>query len=185
MSGTIYPFVISILSDRVNKDDLILEIGCGGMQYRPFISGRYEGLDLPTSPYLNEAPFYNCSAEQIPCEDGRFNIVFGVGTFLIIPDIARTLSECHRVLKKGGRLVIFDYQKHVCQQLRHSDPNHRHIWDFKDLTLYLSNAGFELGCIYDITEEANYRGLFRRALSYIFPHLRHIPTWLIVEAIKK
>ena len=182
MAGTIYPFVQTILKTRIAKNDCVLEIGCGSMQYRPLVSGTYEGLDLPTSPYLDEPPHYCCSAEEIPCEDGRFNLVFGVATFLIINDIDRAFTECRRVLCPGGRLVIFDYQKHICKRLRHVDPIHRHVWNFDDLKQRLENAGFEPDHICDITDEADLRGSFRRALSWVLPWLRQAPDWLIVDA---
>ena len=184
MTGTTYPFVQTILNARLHENDRILEIGCGGMHYRSVVRGVYEGLDLPTSPYLDESPHYQCSAEEIPCKDVQYDLVFGVATFLIIPDIDRAIAECRRILRPGGRLVIFDYQKQICERLQRADPNHRHVWDFKDLKQHLTNAGFESNYIYDITDEANHRGKFRRALRSLLPWLRQMPAWLIVEAIK-
>lgn len=183
MPGTAYPFVVAILRARISETDRVLEIGCGAMQYRPFLRCAYEGLDLPTSPYIEEPPCYQCSAEDIPCEDARFDLVFGVATFSIIADVDRALAECRRVLRPEGRLVVFDYQKHVCERLHRAHPDHRHVWDFAGLKQRIAGAGFDADRIRDITAEADMRGPLRRALRWLTPWRRRPPPqWLIVEA---
>lgn len=186
MPGTAYSFVVEILKARLGPESRILEIGCGGKQYWPLLPGKYEGLDLPTSPYLEEPPEYACSAESIPCEDARFDLVFGVATFLIIPNVVCAFTECRRVLRCGGRLVVFDYQKHVCRRLQKADPDHCHVWDFPDMKRRLMAAGFEPAKVWDITNGTSPRlGYRARQIFWLLTRvLGYKRQWLIVEAQK-
>jgi len=184
MSGTAYPFVIDILRRRLRPGERVLEIGCGAMQYQPLLAVVYEGLDLPDSPYLEATPDYACSAEAIPCEDGRFDLVFGVATFLIIRDVDRAFAECRRVLRAGGRLVVFDYQRHVCERLRRADPDHRHAWDFADMRRRLIDAGFVGEHVRDITHEALGRTRLHQLAWRLVSATSRRLDWLIMEAVR-
>ena len=187
MPGTAYPFVVETLKPYLRPDSRVLEIGCGGKQYRPMLPGVYEGLDLPTSPYLEDRPEYACSAESIPCEDERFDLVFGVATFPIIADVVRAFAECRRVLKRRGSLIVFDYQKQVCERLQAADTSHRHVWDFCGMKRRLQAAGFSSGKIRDITGASVYatdRLSWRSVLGRLAAALGRKGPWLVVEATK-
>ena len=184
MPGTAYPFVVDYLNTLVEESSNTLEIGCGGRQYESLLHGHYSGLDLPDSPYLEKSPDYACRAEEIDCPDKQFDLIFGVATFLIVPDIDRAFSECRRVLRQGGRLVVFDYQAHICRRLKVADPNHKHVWNFRQISSRLVNAGFDPKGI---------RNLSTLALPISRPYLKSVPrriahamgnkgAWLIVEA---
>ncbi len=47
-----------------------------------------------------------CDAEQLPFEDGSFDLVFGHAVLHHIPDLDRAFSEFHRVLRPGGMILF-------------------------------------------------------------------------------
>ena len=47
-------------------------------------------------------------AEALPFPDNDFDVVISNGVFNLTPDKAKALSEAHRVLKPGGRLLLAD-----------------------------------------------------------------------------
>ena len=46
------------------------------------------------------------SAEQLPYDDGKFDLVTAVETVYFWPNLPGCLQEVHRVLKSGGRFAI-------------------------------------------------------------------------------
>ena len=47
-----------------------------------------------------------CDAEELPFEDGSFDLVFGHAVLHHIPDLARAFAEFRRVLAPGGMIVF-------------------------------------------------------------------------------
>lgn len=101
----------------------LLEVGCGGGQLlielaerRPDLS--LTGLDLSDGQIARArartAHFggrVNCvvgSALDLPFEDGRFDGVLSVASLKHWPDPHLGLSECARVLRPGGRMLIVE-----------------------------------------------------------------------------
>lgn len=162
----------------------ILEVGCGDKGFRQLLPGTYVGLDLPDSPYLEEAPDLAGSAEQIPADDETFDLVFGVAVFVLIGDVDRAFRECLRVLKPGGHLLVFDYQKAVGEQLARSDPDrHRRAWDAAELCGRIRAAGFadvrDRSSLVDTADGPSLALLARRRVRRA---MGGVGTWLIVEA---
>lgn len=55
--------------------------------------------------------FVEANAEELPFGDAEFDaytIAFGIRN---VPDIARALKEAHRVLKRGGRLLVLEFSE--------------------------------------------------------------------------
>jgi len=48
--------------------------------------------------------FRTCASEHLPFHDGRFDAIITEDTIEHLQDIRATLLECHRVLRKGGRM---------------------------------------------------------------------------------
>jgi len=81
--------------------------------------GRVTGVDM-TAEMLAKAraaaaemgvsnvQFVEAEAENLPFEDGSFDVVISNGVIDLIPDKDAVFSELHRVLAPGGRLQIAD-----------------------------------------------------------------------------
>lgn len=51
-------------------------------------------------------------AENLPFENGRFDLVYSWGVIMCAPDTERVVHEIHRVIKPGGRAKIMIYHKY-------------------------------------------------------------------------
>src|SRR6218665_1619552 len=59
----------------------------------------------------SQASFVEANAEELPFEDKSFDaytIAFGIRN---VPRIPKALSEAHRVLKRGGRLLVLEFSQ--------------------------------------------------------------------------
>jgi ubiquinone/menaquinone biosynthesis C-methylase UbiE len=97
----------------------ILELGCGAARWSIALrrrGGRAVGLDL-SSRQLAKArslarrgrvplPLVRASAESIPFRGGVFDLVFCDWGAMTFADPHRTVPECARILRRGGRLVF-------------------------------------------------------------------------------
>ena len=97
----------------------ILELGCGAARWSSALArrgSRTTGLDL-SSVQLARArelqresgirfPLVRASAEQLPFRDAAFDLVFCDWGAMTFADPNRSVPECARVLRPGGRLVF-------------------------------------------------------------------------------
>jgi SAM-dependent methyltransferase len=180
---TPYDFVVRETRRHLTDASTSLDIGCGGKQYRRFLPGRYIGLDLPSSPYLVEPPELAGSAEAIELPDRSIDLVFGVGVFYMIADVRAAFRECRRVLKPGGRLLIFDYQKQELDRLWDAKREPKHRWVFADLHHILCDAGFVASAVRDVTPVVwRGQGIIGEAKTVLYRVGLIHGTWLVVEA---
>ncbi|MCX5713195.1 MAG: class I SAM-dependent methyltransferase [Candidatus Omnitrophica bacterium] len=89
----------------------VLEIGCGLQPYRHLMpeDARYHALDWEGSckcfHYTSkEVTYYDGGI--FPFKDSAFNFIFHTEVLEHVFDIKQFLSECHRVLPKGGEMVF-------------------------------------------------------------------------------
>ena len=100
----------------------ILEVGVGTGLNLPFYSDRCQnilGIDL--SPGMLERAAKRallCKAavslavmdvQDLPAGIGSFDCVLASFVFCTVPDPARAIRECHRVLQPGGRLILLEH----------------------------------------------------------------------------
>src|SRR5205807_1035574 len=102
----------------------VLEIGCGlgtdGVQFAQ-AGADYTGVDL-TEAAIDLArknfeqrflpgEFKVVDAESLDFADESFDLVYSHGVLHHTPDIARAVSEIHRVLKPEGRAIVMLYHR--------------------------------------------------------------------------
>ncbi len=106
----------------IQLTDRVLDVGCGGGKaiYRILEETRREvaGVDhspeaVKTARSVNRAAISSgrlriveSSVESLPFRDGFFDVVTAFETTYFWPELQVGLTEIHRVLNRGGRLVI-------------------------------------------------------------------------------
>ena len=83
----------------------VLDIGGRVQPYRSLLNGRlrrYVALDLRRTPLVDVM----ARGEQLPFQEGYFDIVLCTQVLEYIPDSRQAISEMHRVLRPGGMLLI-------------------------------------------------------------------------------
>lgn len=117
----------------------VLDYGCADVPYRHFFppSADVVTVDLPGNP---NAAVEVASDGTLPLESESFDAVMSTQVLEHVSDPRLYLSECHRVLRPGGRLLlsthgIFPY---------HPDPTDYWRWTSDGLRRIVAEAGFEV-----------------------------------------
>jgi SAM-dependent methyltransferase len=111
--------VTTVEAARLSDGDTVLDVACGaGNATIPAAKGGAATTGLDITPELLEAAraaagdagveidWIEGDAEQLPFEDGTFNVVISVFGCMFAPDHKRAAAEIARVLKPGGRIAI-------------------------------------------------------------------------------
>src|SRR4051794_6128788 len=90
---------------RVAADSRVLDYGCADVPYRRFFPAGvdYVTADLPGNP---QASVEIRTGGSVPCADESFDAVLSTQVLEHVDDPGLYLSECHRVLRPGGRLLL-------------------------------------------------------------------------------
>lgn len=111
----LFPAVQALLPALDEKR--ILDAGCGDGLYSAWLAeqgGDVTGIDFSTQMvevardrYGNDVDFEQADlTDEIPAEDGSFDLVLCQHVFSHLPDLDSALSEFARVLRPGGELVL-------------------------------------------------------------------------------
>lgn len=116
----------------------VVDFGCGEAPYRGlFIEADYLRADLPG----NDAADLEIDDEgRIPVESGSVDLVFSSQVLEHVEDPVGYLTECHRMLRPGGSLVL---STHGMMYL-HRDPTDYWRWTCDGLDKIVSDAGFDV-----------------------------------------
>jgi arsenite methyltransferase len=103
--------------------DRILDVGCGPGFYvaalldRVGSGGAVVGIDISpdmlaiaakrSEGYANVG-FHQTSATSLPLDDASFDAALSIQVLEFVEDVDAALAELHRVLRPGGRLVLWD-----------------------------------------------------------------------------
>jgi 2-polyprenyl-3-methyl-5-hydroxy-6-metoxy-1,4-benzoquinol methylase len=97
----------------VAADWLVLDAGCGRGTHSLELARRFGchvvGIDAVRGP-LTSAPagiFAQALLEAIPAGDATFDLVWCRDMLVHVPDLDRAMAECARVLKPGGRMLVW------------------------------------------------------------------------------
>ena len=111
-----------ILMEKIKDDDVkILDVGCGLGQILELISDKKKGncelfgIDLTPGMVLksrerlgDRAQIVEGDVENMPYEDGQFDLVLCMHSFHHYPFPQKAMDELYRVLSPGGRLMLVD-----------------------------------------------------------------------------
>jgi len=94
----------------------VLEVACGtgqGLGYLANISNEFYGgdyskknLEIAQLHYGNRIVLSQFSAEEIPYGDNSLDVIVFLEALYFIPSAEKFVTECKRILKKNGRILI-------------------------------------------------------------------------------
>ena len=93
----------SLLAEKVAPSGLVI-----GTDFSPDLV-RYAKENLEKEPHKDIIEFMEGDLYLIPFRDDTFDAVFFGNTLSYVEDVQKALQEQKRVLKKGGRLVVKDF----------------------------------------------------------------------------
>ncbi|HKE37306.1 MAG TPA: class I SAM-dependent methyltransferase [Candidatus Baltobacteraceae bacterium] len=121
--------------DRV-KSGRLLDLGCGSKPFRrPGID--WVGFDVEGNPFADAVG----SATNLPFADGSFDHVLSTQVLEHVDDPQRMLTECARVLRPGGTLILSAPQYWEL----HEEPHDYFRFTEHGLRVLLHRAGFVVG----------------------------------------
>jgi len=155
----------------------LLDVGCGageGLLFLREMGWQVQGVDFDENA-VNAArkmrlDVQRGSLKEQSFPDGTFDVVNLSHVIEHLPDPIETLAECRRILKRGGKLVLFTpNSSSLGHRIFKGDwrglepPRHLHIFSAKSMRLALIAAGFHDLRIYPQTAlSINYESILLR-----------------------
>jgi SAM-dependent methyltransferase len=144
-------FVEDICRRVTDRRPRILDVGCGTGANLLMLSqfGDAEGVDLSEDAlaFCRERGLKNVklgAAEKLPYDDGTFDLVTGLDVVEHLDDDLAGLREMRRVLRPGGRVLLFVPTFMFLWGLQDDVSNHRRRYRMPELRRVLEQAGFEI-----------------------------------------
>jgi phage pi2 protein 07 len=179
-----YEYQIGKLIEKleIQKDDIVVDFGCGNMRFRKYIKGEYIGIDLK-EPNMKKGHFIKCDLdEDFP------NIKFNKGVLILIMELLKHYDFYIRMISKhiieGGRLLITipNFQSEHYKYWKNQDLKKKNPTSLLQNNITMNQLKTELlRNNFKVIEEG---GLFAYPFSkgYRYPFfLRFIPTIKDVE----
>ncbi len=73
---------------------------------------------------LDKIHYQKIDAHQLKCSDNTIDAIFLLGSLHHIPDKIRGLKEILRILKKEGKIILFDYTDVRIEQIKQHSHHH-------------------------------------------------------------
>lgn len=158
----------SMLGEKL--EGKILDVGCGtGIVHDLYPNADIVGIDISDGMLKHhKGKWIKAPVENVPFKDNYFDLVVCRSTLHHLPDAVAGLREIKRVLKPGGKVVMWETnQSWLAEKVReitqHGDRFSHFHHSFSDLPFTVS-AHFNI-------EEIKYEGFVAYAL-YGFPDIR-------------
>ena len=124
------------MNEFINKDDIGIEVGSGAGFSKEFINNKnFKLTDLGDDNHLD---FKNIDAQNTGFENDSFNYVIASNMIHHIPFPIKFFKEMNRILKKNGKLIIFESYCSLILQLATIIMKHEgfdftlNVWDEKN-----------------------------------------------------
>ena len=144
-------FVEDICRRVADHRPRILDVGCGTGANLIMLSkyGDAEGVDVSEDAlaFCRERGLEKVklgAGEELPYEDGTFDLVTAFDVVEHMDDDLAGLSEMRRVLRPGGRVLLFVPTFMFLWGLQDEVSNHRRRYRLPELRRVLEKAGFEI-----------------------------------------
>jgi SAM-dependent methyltransferase len=137
--------------DRGDEAVKILDVGCGTGANLELLSefGEAEGVDVSAEAlsFCRARGLVNVkqgAAEALPYADNSFDLVTGLDVVEHLDDDLAGLQEMRRVLRHGGRTLVFVPAFMFLWGVQDDISNHRRRYTLNELKRVLRGAGFEI-----------------------------------------
>src|ERR1044071_178359 len=144
-------FVADICRRVTDRRPRILDVGCGTGANLLMLSqfGDAEGVDISEDAlaFCRERGLANVklgAAEKLPYDDGTFDLVTALDVVEHLDDDLGGLSEMRRVLRPGGRVLLFVPTFMFLWGVQDDVSHHRRRYRLPELQRVLEQAGFEV-----------------------------------------
>jgi SAM-dependent methyltransferase len=144
-------FVADICRRVTDRRPRILDVGCGTGANLLMLSeyGDAEGVDISKDAlaFCRERGLDKVklgAGEKLPYEDGTFDLVTAFDVVEHMDDDLAGLREMRRVLRPGGRVLLFVPAFMFLWGLQDDVSNHRRRYRLPELQRVLEQAGFEI-----------------------------------------
>lgn len=123
-SISVYNLKNDLVGFEINKNDIVLDAGCGAgvislhlkknYDFKQLYSCDFSELRLKQAEkFLNEngvsgTKFFQCDLSKIPQEDNSFSKIVCRFVYEYLPDPLKVSKEFHRVCKTGGQIRLID-----------------------------------------------------------------------------
>src|SRR5215211_1430931 len=144
-------FVEAICRDVTDRRARILDVGCGTGANLLMLSkyGDAEGVDISEDAlaFCRERGLEKVklgAGEELPYDDGTFDLVTAFDVVEHMDDDLAGLREMRRVLRPGGRVLLFVPTFMFLWGLQDEVSHHRRRYRLPELRRVLERAGFEI-----------------------------------------
>lgn len=148
---------------KLKPNSKVLDVGCGGGRTlkrlaRRAVKGKVYGIDYSAdmvnySKTVNQnlinqkrVEIIECTVEKTGFKDEFFDLVTAIETYYFWPNLSAAFHEIHRILKKGGFLLILsEMTKDGVYEVKYAEEiakTHVHLLPFEEIQKTLRSEGF-------------------------------------------
>lgn len=144
-------FVAAAVKDVKGSEPQILDVGCGtgGNVMMLNEHGEAYGIDISQDAvdFCHQRGLERVelgAADELPFEDGKFDLVTALDVVEHLDDDLGALKEFHRVVRPGGKILIFVPTFMFLWGIQDDVSNHRRRYRLPELLRVIRQAGFEV-----------------------------------------